>query len=102
MVQLLSELAVDIFIYLLVLTIQEARLRTQPIGHIGAFLGDHSHFEATLGEDLVGVKGFSDEQTCGIAIVERSSGGGDCDDGAAGKRHLAAAVEYSSDRGPGS
>jgi hypothetical protein len=88
-VYFLPELSILILPLLLVFATEEAWLETQPVCHICTLLRHEVDFKSSCLENLERVKRFDDEKSCGVTLVERGGGGGDCNDGAAWERHLA-------------
>lgn len=88
-VYFLPELSILILPLLLVIATEEARLETQPVCHICTLFRHEVDFKSGGLENLERVEGFDDEKPCGVALVERGGGGGDCDDGTAWERHFA-------------
>lgn len=86
-VEILRELAVGILVGGFVVAGEKVGLQAEPVRSVGALLGDEIDGEAGGGEDLIWVQGFGDEEAGWVAVVERSGGRSNGDDGAAWKRH---------------
>jgi hypothetical protein len=86
-VELLAELAVQIFVYRLVLAIEEVFRQTEGVRCVLASLGGKIHLKSSLSEDQEGMEPLSDKEAGRITIVKRLCGSCDCYEGLAWERH---------------
>ena len=87
-VQLRSELALLVLKLLPVLVGIERWLHRQPIWSVCSLLGNDVHFDSIGLEDIEWVKGFADEDSGRMTVMEGCSCGSDGDQGSSRWRHI--------------
>lgn len=91
-IQLLSELSIDVLPLLAIALGQEIRLQAQPVGNICSVFGGEVDLEASVLEDVEWMQGFADEEACLVAVVQNSVGGGYGDYGSSWGCHFESIV----------